>query len=237
MISTSGETSRAVDGAHELNDGRQSRRIDWRSGSDSPTASIIEIDVSLTDVIFGRYGNGLNGLGDRRRSSVVDCAIEGVVRAPASAYENDGLSDASLIYVSGYDESDRLDRGEDIDQRSLCYIATDRREDFAWATDIFIERRIVRRLVELYASKRIDSARISILLKKQRDRSAAIDLRTWSHPLLRTAGERRRRHSRAQLMSVQTSLSGATQARPAIVSHSTAWGARSGRRQDGVWQP
>ncbi len=167
MISTSGETSRAAEGTHQLNDGRQGRRIDWRSWPDSLTASIIEIDVSLTDVFFGRYGNGLNGLGDRRGSSVVDCAIEGVVRAPASAYENDGLSDASLIYVSGYDESDRLHRGEEIDQRSRCYIATDRREDFARAADIFIERRIVRRLVELYASKSIDSARISIVLKKQ----------------------------------------------------------------------
>ena len=69
-----------------------------------------------------------------------------------------------------------MDRGEDFDQRSVCYIATDRRADYAWRANIYIERYIFRRIVELYASRRIDSVRISVLLKVLRDSSGAVEV-------------------------------------------------------------
>jgi hypothetical protein len=234
MILKSGGAVQAASGSS----GRGRRRAEPGRAPKSLTTSLVDIDVALTDIVFHRQGSGLDGLGDRRPSSVVDYAIEGVVRPAAPAREDDNASVPLLVYVSGYEESDRLDRDEDFDQRSICYIATDRRSDYSWRTDIYIERHIFRRLVELYASKRIDSARISVLLKVLRDSSGAVDLPTSSHPMLRTAGDRYRPQSRAHLMSVQTSLAGATQERAHALfgAWSTSWGARLGRRQKRVHQ-
>ncbi len=190
----------------------------------SLATSLIDIDVAITDLVFQRFADGLEARGPK----AVDYAIEGVVPALA-ANEGAGALQPLLVYVSGYEDADRLDQGEDFDQRSVCYIATDWRPDHAWRTNIYIERFIFRRLVELYASRRIDSARISILLKVLRDPSGAVEVPTLSHPMLRTAGDSHRRHSRAHLMSVQTSLSAAPQVDPEILSHAAAWGARMGR--------
>ena len=191
----------------------------------SLTTSVIDIDLAMTDIVFQRYADGLEACGPK---AVVDYAIEGVVPAGA-ANEGPNASEAFVVYVSGYGLADRMDRGEDFDQRSVCYVVTDRRPDHAWRANIYIERFIFRRLVELYASKRIDSARISILLKVLRDFSGAVEVPTLSHPMLRTAGDRHRQHSRAHLVSVQTFLSAAPQIDPAILAHSTSWGSRMGR--------
>ncbi len=196
----------------------------WGRAPKSLATSLIDIDVAITDLVFQRFADGLEARGPK----AVDYAIEGVVPALA-ANEGVGALQPLLVYVSGYEDADRLDQGEDFDQRSVCYIATDWRPDHAWRTNIYIERFIFRRLVELYASRRIDSARISILLKVLRDPSGAVEVPTLSHPMLRTAGDSHRRHSRAHLMSVQTSLSAAPQVDPEILSHAAAWGARMGR--------
>ena len=208
---------------------RHRRRGGWGRAPKSLATSLIDIDVAITDLVFQRFADGL----DARGPKAVDYAIEGVVPALA-ANEGAGALEPFLVYVSGYEDADRMDRGEDFDQRSVCYIATDWRPDHAWRTNIYIERFIFRRLVELYASRRINSVRISILLKVLRDPSGAVEVPTLSHPMLRTAGDSHRRHSRAHLMSVQTSLSAAPQVDPAILSHASAWGARMGRRQQVV---
>jgi hypothetical protein len=209
---------------HRIHSGSRGRRVDWRRSRKSLTTSLLDINVALTDIVFRRQ----DGLGARRPSS--DYAIEGFVRSADA--DDDGASGPFLVYLSGYETTDRMDRDEDFDQRSVCYIATDRRPDFAWRTNIYIERFIFRRLVELYASKRIDSARISILLKVYRDPSGAIDVPHLSHSMLRTSGNEHRQHSRAHLMSVQTALGGPTQVHPALVAQSEPWGSRLGRRQD-----
>ena len=184
---------------------RAERRIDWRHIVKDPD------DGSLRyRRFFDRHrvrGDG-GGLDARREPRAVSRLRHRGRRARrrGSEDEGDGESDLFRVYVSGYDESDRLDRNEDIDQRSVCYIANDRSPDWAWRTNIYIEGVIFRRLVELYASKRIDSARISILLKVLRDPSGKVDVPALRHPMLRTVGDRRYQHSRAHLMSVQTSL-------------------------------
>ena len=206
------------------------RRAAWRTTPKSLTASLLNIDVALTDIVFQRFENGFDGLGDRRPTSLVDYAIEGVVDPGAA--ERDGASDPLLVYLSGYEQADRMDRGEDFDQRSVCYIATDRRADYAWRANIYIERYIFRRIVELYASRRIDSVRISVLLKVLRDSSGAVEVPSLNHPMLRsTAGDRHGRHSRAHLMAVHTSLGAPPQIHPALLARSPAWGARMGRQQ------
>ncbi len=202
------------------------RKGGWGRAPKSLATSLIDIDVAITDLVFQRFADGL----DARGPKAVDYAIEGVVPALA-ANEGGGALEPFLVYVSGYEDADRMDRGEDFDQRSVCYIATDWRPDHAWRTNIYIERFIFRRLVELYASRRIDSVRISILLKVLRDPSGAVEVPALNHPMLRTAGDSHRRRSRAHLMSVQTSLSAAPQVDPAILSHASAWGARMGRRR------
>ena len=221
MVSTSGDTSSV---AHDAQSLWRGRRPAWRRAPKNLTASVVDIDVFLTDIVFQRNEDGLEPLGAGRPSVLVDYALEGVVHAGESAQPY-------LVYVSGYEDADRMDRGEDLDQRSVCYVATDRRPDFAWRTNIYIERFVFRRLVELYASRRIDAARISILLKVLLDPSGAVEVPTLAHSMLRTAGDGHRRHSRAHLMSVQTSLGAARPADPAILRHSAPWGARLGRRQ------
>lgn len=185
--------------------------MDWRRPSRglTPTTSLVDIDVALTDIVFERRGVDFDAFGARRPASLANCALEGVVRGPP---DDEGAAVEPLrVHVSGYDRRDRLDRDEDIDQRSVCYIANDRRPDREGRTNIYIEGAIFRRLVELYASKRINSARISILVKVLRDSSGRLDVPHLRHPMLRTAGDRRLQHSRAHLMSVETALAAESQ--------------------------
>ena len=210
--------------------GRQSRRIDWRRRPKGHLAtSLIDVDIALTDVVFERRAADLDFLGVLGPASVVDYAIEGLVRGSAVAAEEDDAPSPALVYLSGYAEADRMDRSADLDQRSVCYIASDNRPDHAWRTHIYIERRLFCRLMELYASRRIDAARISILLHVFRDPSGAVEIPASSEPLLRMAVDPNRRHSRAQLMSVQTSLAGRAGGRASILFHSPGRG-RVGRR-------
>ena len=119
----------------------------------TPTGSLLELDVAFTDIVFQGYESGLDGRRARRRSTL-DYAIEGVARPAAAQDQGDGASDLFLVYVCGYADADRMDRDEDFDQRSVCYIASDRRSKCARRTNIYIERFVFRRLVELYASGR-----------------------------------------------------------------------------------
>jgi hypothetical protein len=176
------------------------------------TTSLVDIDVALTDIVFEPRLDGRNDLDGGRPTAVVDYAIEGVVHPPESP-DGEGASAPYRVYVTGYEKDDRLDRDEDFDPRSVCYIANDENPDEAWRTNIYIESFIFRRLVELYASKRIDSARISILLKVLRDPSGKVDVPALRHPMLRNEDGRRSRHSRAHLMSVQTALNAAPSTR------------------------
>ncbi len=184
---------------------RPHRRIDWRRPARALTTSLIDIDVSMTDIVFERRSEGLSELSGRWRGSVADYAIEGIVRA-APSDEGEASFEPLHVYVSGYEQADRLDKDEEVDPRSVCYIANDRNPDSAWRTNIYIEGLIFRRLVELYSSKRIDSAQISILVKVLRDPSGKVDVPALRHPMLRTVGDRRFQHSRAHLMSIQTAL-------------------------------
>ncbi len=195
-----------------MNKARHSLREEWLRPAKNVTTSLLDIDVALTDIVFHSHRDGLDGFGARRPAVVVDYAIEGIVRPAPGAEESE--AEPYVVYVSGYEDRDRTDHGEDFDPRSVCYISNDRRPDFAWSTNIYIENFIFRRLVELYATRRIDSARISILLKVLRDSSGAIDLPILSRPGLLGEDDRHRQHSRAHLMSVQTSLNGAGTAGP-----------------------
>lgn len=227
-LRTSSTSRGGPGGAHDEEAG-VIRRVFGRGTPKNLTASLLDIDISLTDIVFQRSDNGFDGLGDRRPTALVDYALEGVVDSSGIIENVDGASEPLLVYVSGYEEADRMDRFEDFDQRSICYIATDRRSDYAWRANIYIERLLFRRLVELYASRRIDFARITVLLKVLRDASGAVEVPSLNHPMLRKADDRNGRHSRAHLMSVHTSLS-AVKDRPALVTRSPTWGARLGRQ-------
>ena len=213
-----------------MNSARHSRRNDRLHGAGGLTTSLVDFDVALTDIVFEHFGDGLAGFGAKRPLSVVDYAIEGIVY-PGPAVEAGAATEPFVVYVSGYEAGDRMDRSEDFDQRSVCYISNDRRSDYAWSTNIYIERFIFRRLVELYATKRIDCVKISILLKVLRDASGAVDVPTLSQPMLRTASDRHRRHSRAHLMSLQTWLGDAGSVGPESLVHASPWRTRLGRRQ------
>ena len=226
MVLTSGGGSH---GGSDPDGHRPGRTGNSRRASRTLVTSIIDIDLSMTDIVFHRRDNGFAGLGVNRPATLVDYAIEGVVRPGGAATPGEGAPEPYLVYVSGYAQSDRLDRNEDVDPRSVCYIATESRADDAWRTNIYIERFLFRRLIELYATRRIDSAKLSILLKVLRDSSGAVELPSQSHPMLRSLGGRHRQHSRAHLMSVQTSL-GAAPVHSAI-GVSSGWGGRMGRRR------
>lgn len=201
-------------------------RRDRQGAAQGRTTSIVDIDVALRDIVF-RRDFGLDEWGDRRPMGVCDHAIEG---AAQPATNEPGAFDPALIYLTGYEEADRLDRSEDFDQRSVCYIAVDRRPDYAWRTDIFIERRVFRHVVELYASKRIDWARVSVVVAVTRDPSGAIVIPTLSRPPLRAAGDWRRQHTRARLASVETSLKSPPPLHPVLAELPVGWAAPPSRR-------
>ena len=154
----------------------------------------------------------------RARKTIVNYAIEGVVVSTGVDDEGAGASVSSVVYVSGYEEADRMDRSEDFDQRSVCYIDSDRRPEAAWRTNIYIERFIFRHLVELYASRRIDSGEDFDLAEGF---ARSFRSRRGAGPeaihVLRTAGDRLRQHSRAHLVSVQTSLRGGPLVDPEVL--------------------
>ena len=204
---------------------RHRGKAGWGRAPKSLATSLIDIDVAITDLVFQRFADGLEARGPK----AFDYAIEGVVPALA-ANEGAGALQPLLVYVSGYEDADRLDRGEDFDQRSVCYIATD------WRPAPCPAHQHLHRALHLsppcrtlrFAADRIPRGSRSCL-KVLRDPSGAVEVPTLSHPMLRTAGDSHRRHSRAHLMSVQTSLSAAPQVDPEILSHAAAWGARMGR--------
>lgn len=187
------------------------RQIDWRRAP-SLTTALIDVDLALTNIVF-QQGPSLEGPNGRRPRA--DHAIECVTRLPGE--DLDSEAETHLVYLSGYAHSDRLDWDEDFDPRSVCYIATDRRPGHAWRTSIFIESFIFRRVVELFTTKRIDAARISILVKALRGSSGAIEVPTIGAPMMKSAGATHGQHSRGHLMSVQTSLIGETEVRPASI--------------------
>ncbi len=206
--------------------GVRSDRIEWRRAARTLTTTIVDIDIALSGVVLqeddARFGS--------RAPSPVDYAIEGFVRPPAAAADG-GPPNPSVVYVSGYRTSDRLDRDEDFDPRSVSYIAIEAGPDQAQRTSIIIEAFIFRRLVELYATRRIDAARLSILLKVFRGASGEIEIPALVAPPLKSAVGLHSRHSRGHLMSVETALSGGTRFRPLFQSSARA---RAARRQDVV---
>ena len=199
-------------------------------GQKSLGVSLLDIDIALRDIVYQRYHSPLNFLGRDRPPAVEDYAIEGAVHLPAR--DGDGYDEASLVYVSGYDtiDADGIDADADWDHRSPCYISTDRQMEYSWCTNIFIQNRVFRRLVELYSSKRIDALRLTVKLHIVRGPSENLELPTLTFPMLGPSGGLSFQHVRCQLLSVYTSRhdldGGPEQAQP-----TAAFATRLGRWQ------
>ena len=192
--------------------------------------SILDIDVSLHDMVYQRYTSALNFLGRQRPGTVEDYAIEGVVAAPASAD-----AESFLVYISGFEPGsiDQLDFDRDPDRRSPCFISTDRQSEYAWCTNVFIQGSVFRRLVELYSSRRIDAVRLTIKLHLLRGPADKLELPSVTFPMLGPSGALSLEHVRCQLVSVYTSLRADPTQGSEILPPPQSWGSRLGRRSAG----
>ncbi len=188
--------------------------------------SLLDIDVDLHDMVFQRYAGSLNFLGLQRPKAIENYAIEGLVSGPDERF---------LVYISGYgyDSIDQLEFGYESDKRSPCYISTDRHAEYSWCTNIFIQAAIFRRLVELYASKRIDHLRMTVKLHLMRGPADRVELPAVKFPMLGPSGALSPQHVRCQLVSVYTSLRSDPSGGAEILPPSQAWGSRLGRRVPG----
>jgi hypothetical protein len=207
---------------------RPGRRVEWRLPQKRLSTALVDIDVHFTEVVFRRRAAAL-GASDDPRPASFDYAIEGVVLRSAAQRDSEDDPERRLVYLYGYRQSERTDRDGDRDPRSICYIANDRREDFAYFANIYIEGRIFRRMVELYATKRIDCARISIVATVLSDSSGAVEAPTLTFPALRTVGDSHREFNRCRLLSVQTSLRFGPRGGGAIGGRTAARGPHAGR--------
>jgi hypothetical protein len=193
--------------------------------------SILDIDVSLHDMVYQRYASAVNFLGRQRPATVEDYAIEGAVSAPLSVDE----AETFLVYISGFepDSIDQIELDRDPDRRSPCFISTDRQSEYSWCTNVFIQGAVFRRLVELYASRRIDSVRLTIKLHVLRGPTDKLELPSVTFPMLGPSGALSLQHVRCQLMSVYTSLRADPAHGSEILPPQQTWGSRLGRRSGG----
>ena len=208
---------------------RAKRRLAWGRPRKEVSTSVVDIDVVLRDIVFQRRAP-VQDRTDGVPLTSGDYAIEGVVFHAATDSGNESDAGPVLVYILGYEQSERMDRDRNLDPRSVCYIDTDRREDFAWHANIYVESFIFGRLVELFASKRIDFVRMSMLLNVLIDMSGTIDVPTF--PALRTS-DGHSQQSRCQLLSVLTSLGVDPHAHAEVDRRSAVWSARLGRRSVG----
>jgi hypothetical protein len=171
---------------------------------------VFDIDILLTTIVYQRYPGTLNFLGRRRPSFLEDYAIEG--RVEEARHPENGSS--LLIYLSGYDDPNLDELRDDLDPRSPCYIATDRRDAHSWSSRMYVRNALFRRLVELHATKRIDAVKLSVRLNMTH---AALDAPFGSLklPFLEAPSHPYFRHARCQLLSVYTSLAAEAGGAPA----------------------
>ena len=163
---------------------------------------VFDIDISLTTIVYQRYPSTLNFLGRRRPSFLEDYAIEGCVEEARHPENGSSL----LIYLSGYDDPLIDELRYNVDPRSPCYIATDRRDAYSWSSRMYVRNALFRRLVELHATKRIDAVKLSVRLNMT---DAALDSPVFGSlklPFLEAPSHPSFRHARCQLLSVYTSL-------------------------------
>ncbi len=163
---------------------------------------VFDIDISLTTIVHQRYQGALNFLGRRRPSVLEDYAIEG--RVEEARHSEDGSS--LLIYLSGYDDPNLDELRYNVDPRSPCYIATDRRDGHSWSSRMYVRNALFRRLVELHATKRIDAVKLSVRLNMAHVTLDAPVFGSLKLPILEAPSHPYFRHARCQLLSVCTSL-------------------------------
>jgi hypothetical protein len=163
---------------------------------------VFDIDISLTTVVYQPYPGTLNFLGRRRPSFLEDYAIEG--RVEEARHPENGSS--LLIYLSGYDDANLDELRYNVDPRSPCYIATDRRDAHSWSSRMYVRNALFRRLVELHATKRIDAIKLSVRLNMAHVTLDAPVFGSLKLPILEAPSHPYFRHARCQLLSVYTSL-------------------------------
>ena len=163
---------------------------------------VVDIDISLTTIVYQPYSGTLNFLGRRRPSFLEDYALEG--RVEQARHPESGSS--LLIYLSGYDDPNIDELRYNVDPRSPCYIATDRRDAYSWSSRMYVRNALFRRLVELHATKRIDAVKLSVKLNVIHVALDASVFGSLKLPILEAPSHPYFRHARCQLLSVHTSL-------------------------------
>ncbi len=123
----------------------------------------------------------------------------------------EGIEDHQFdVQVAGGQEIDV----DPLDQPFLCRLVWDRASDRSWRSKIYISNNMLRHLVELFVTKRIDFVKLSLQLRTFKDRIGNFEMASPDgFPLLSEAGHLYFRRSQCELLSVYASM-GTHPARP-----------------------
>lgn len=172
----------------------------------------VDIDIALHKLIVRRRLSTLNFL-DRQGPSYIEyCAIEGIGALKQVAYDLQGGVEDHQEGVEDYQFDVQVAGGQEIDmdpfdQPFLCRLVWDRASDRSWRSKIYISSNMLRHLVELFVTKRIDSVKLSLQLRTFKDRIGNIEMPSPDgFPLLSEAGHLYFRRSQCELLSVYASM-------------------------------
>jgi hypothetical protein len=92
-----------------------------------------------------------------------ECVLEGVGIAGYAPKAAGGSSNHNRFAVRIGPDDDNASVDEiTFDRRSPCHVVSDQRADGSWQSNIYVRNHILRQIVELFVTKRIQNVRLSI---------------------------------------------------------------------------
>src|SRR5208337_5091106 len=142
------------------------------------------IDITLRDIFFSQQAGRKKILGPKHPSSLECCVLEGVgAVANALTLGSDGIDfDRFVVDISGCFENEEFPSSYEL--RPPARMMWNKTEDRFPQLDIFIPNNLLRRLTELYVTRRIDRLRMAMLIAVTENESENFDGLQKGFPLL-----------------------------------------------------
>jgi hypothetical protein len=166
----------------------------------------LDIDVALRNILYRRRTEPARVISCHQFLSLEYCVLEGVgaVANVLNVGQEPGDIDQFVVHIAGYtaDEEDISDP----ELRPSARMVWNNMNEHSLRSDIYISSNLMRHLVELYVTKRIDRVQLSIQIAVIGDHIGKLDVLPEGFPLLGEAGRLHFRRKHCDLLSVYTSL-------------------------------
>ena len=165
----------------------------------------LDINVTLQNVFFTQSSVAGRINKYRQPWSLGYCVLEGVgaVKKALTVVQDRLEFDRFVVRIAGYEE-DTLDESE-LGPRS-CRLVWDNTDAHSLQSVVYIAHGLLRHLVELFVTKRIDEVQLSVQIAVAGGHPSKLEVASDGLPLLGEAGRLHFRRSRCELLSVYTSL-------------------------------